>query len=66
MHFSKLVVMVRIENYESRTIFEKRNLLKSRATRGVASSLSQRLVFEETDSNEDGAAHPFPGIQATP
>ncbi len=47
--FSKLVQMVRIENLVSRTIFENRNLLKSRVARGASNSFSQTLVFEKRD-----------------
>ncbi len=50
--FSKLVAGARIENFESRTIFEKRNLLKLRAARVASNSFSQRLVFENQGSPE--------------
>jgi len=43
---SKLVAMVRIENLVSRTIFENRNVLKSRLARRAPSSFSITLVCE--------------------
>jgi hypothetical protein len=52
--FSKLVAMVRIENLVSRTIFENRNVLKSRAARGASNSFSQTLVCK----NEFGTCTP--------
>jgi hypothetical protein len=43
---SKLVAMVRIENFESRNSFEKRNLLKSRAAPMTSKGFSITLVLE--------------------
>lgn len=42
--------MVRIENLVSRTIFENRNVLKSRAARGASNLFSQTFLFENDDS----------------
>jgi hypothetical protein len=47
---SKLVAMVRIEKTVSRTIFEKRNHLISRATPMTSPSFSKTLVFEKPEA----------------